>query len=273
MEQHYKSNIRFQVLEARLVPLLATNPHGETHLEKLKKSHHAHRMEINGLMSVMATIDAPRSAVTEVFGISELVTLIFGFLHRARDMLNAQQVNVMFRNVIDSNRKFQQAMGLEPRESLHFWSPIWNNSFPPVKAQLDRSRGIGNRRWGQIRDNHAIFSIRVRGSIQASFCPTVGLRCRAMQVAQPPLFFMRVFIECSCTPGTRFRHCGPGRLDVETGITVGDILDAYSSALAQHENCRLVDSNCQTIEFERRIYLDDLVPDDPVRQRLSGVRP
>ena len=68
--------------------------------------------------------------------------------------------------------------------------------------------------------------------------PKPGKRCRNVFMCQPPIKSLRIFTRC-CSPSWPFRTTSVpiDTLHVETGIRIGDMLDAYARTAEAHKLC------------------------------------
>lgn len=74
--------------------------------------------------------------------------------------------------------------------------------------------------------------------------PRIGLRCREILIASPPIYEMEIFTSC-CNPNNVFMHLPqrndqspPQRVKSMTGLTIGDLYDAAQRHRKDHAWCR-----------------------------------
>ena len=111
--------------------------------------------------------------------------------------------------------------------------------------------------------------------------PKPGRRCRDVFMCQPPIKSMKVFTRC-CSPSWPFRTTSVpiDTLHVETGIRIGDMLDAYARTAEAHKLCPDASSDLHDdegfvvprISFEANVATFEGDPKLLARRRLDNKR-
>lgn len=221
----------------------------ERALDAVKDTAETLRSFIVQLLGSDPTITAPSAASAEkaqqVFEVPELAEAILCRLSAA-DLFAVTRVNRALSAIATSSPRLQMVLGLRPNNACYWWS-----NFDSTRRLTELFRGFGCT----IGRRAAISNQPLdRAEVTAGFdwygtrLPRVGSRGRAMLVCQPPIKEMSV--EPACCKFWR-NYTGldlppPPAFTVvksNTGLTVGDLLDATAAANHAHRHCPYANRN------------------------------
>lgn len=174
------------------------------------------------------TSPASKLIAARTFSIPELFERILINLNLS-GLLRAQQVSHQFFDNIQSSPNLQQCMGLAP-DTKHGFRLTHKNITPAfwlmTEATEHAYRSVGG-------DN-----ISMRASFHGGHSlPHLGERVRAVLICQPPLKIMNAYTEC-CNDFYRAITAPPTKvLHSDTGITIGDLIEAVQTLQLEHELC------------------------------------
>ncbi|KAF2766523.1 hypothetical protein EJ03DRAFT_353894 [Teratosphaeria nubilosa] len=190
------------------------------------------------------------SKAEEVFSTPELFELVLIHLH-ARDIFIVQQVSKNINDTIKQSGRIQRFIGLRADPNAYFNSPVSNShwayseSLPVCCPQHERSPymfSIPGRHFSIPGPDE--LSINVSFDLRKPKLSGIGRACRSMLVCQPPVTELSAHVECCNGHGPRFpRHPIPPAerlpkpIRRETGITVGDVVDAAIEMIEEHQTC------------------------------------
>ncbi|KAK4540815.1 hypothetical protein LTR36_008892 [Oleoguttula mirabilis] len=186
---------------------------------------------------------SPATAIIadKVFNIQELFEHILCDLDIC-DLLKAQQVSHHFFDTIQSSKKLQRHMGLAPDTKRDFRFLLQHNIFGiafMTDAQLVATR--------LSEGDKIIVRAETYGEIPM---PKLGERSRCILICQPPVKTMTAYAGCcsnrygiyyaqllSSLPAPAGGSAAATVITSDTGITLGDIIDAGQAVQRQHCTC------------------------------------
>ncbi|KAI5360378.1 hypothetical protein Slin14017_G085530 [Septoria linicola] len=173
---------------------------------------------------------------TKVFAVPELLEIILMLLP-AKIILNAQQVGRVWRDAVNGSVMLKTKLGLIVNSSLAPQTPFSCENeadcFPGLIITIDRDWEPFASLDMDVMEEETNNELTIVGSCTL-VPPSVGTRCRSMQLCQPPL-------KAVCL-STGARGTGTGSMGrrpptytqtldcgEESGVTVGSLLDAINS--------------------------------------------
>lgn len=199
----------------------------------------------------------------KVFETPELAEEILTYLP-VLDLLRAQQVNRMMRDVVQASTKLQRQLFLKPGQTKHL--RVLN------LGDGSKTIDIGTDDEPEFTADEKIVELLVTF---AKWLPRLGSRVRRMQLCQPPIHVMRYVPTC-CGQASEDEIGGhPLRIRNEEGLTLGDLRNAAENLMAKHKLCLNAPVHAYDpdgfVRPEVRFYVGvALEADDPmVRERLE----
>ncbi|KAK3709303.1 hypothetical protein LTR37_011041 [Vermiconidia calcicola] len=208
----------------------------------------------------LATLPTSQSALKahEVLTTAELFENILAHLD-PRDVLNALQLNKATSQLFINSPKLQDKLHLRPSKEEHVDSVFENprdgrQTFPLFRLHFGESSCDGPPPVEAGPDEIVV----VAEFFHWYSLPTIGSRCRAMLVCQPPVKELLITLACCLPAGPGYRlHASfnpltPSRptlsqvdeeefdgykIRSETGITVGQVYDATKQLQEEHRYC------------------------------------
>lgn len=254
---------------------------------------HASIIEQLGYDPLLArpTVISGKTAM-RIFNISELAEAIFCHLPFL-DLIRAAQVNKTFANTIDTSPKTQLTLGL-----LANPASFWTSVTPAFEVhRIDKIMnaqglhmdilppGLFGHQDASSACVHIYLDIYLEQAIGRTLPPAAS-RGRSMLICQPPIREMGAIPKCCgniagvgqgmLVPGLRFPKPKAIKMSSETGLTLGDLVDAAQKISQEHRSCPYALSGMHNpdsgfvravISFYGKLALQ---ANDPVLLRLSG---
>ncbi|KAK5127052.1 hypothetical protein LTR85_008411 [Meristemomyces frigidus] len=177
------------------------------------------------------TSPATALVAEKVFEIPELFERILCNLD-ITDLLKAQQVNHRFFETIQSSPMLQWHMGLAP-DAKHDFRLTLENRIRGFMFSTDASMYAR-----QIDGDNVAVRLQLFGRVAM---PKLGERARSILICQPPLKSIALFVDCCSGMYSTFQQqqlATPiSTITSDTGITLGDIIDAAKAVKDQHRTC------------------------------------
>jgi len=212
------------------------------------------------------------TTATTVLCVAELCIMIAEYLH-PQDVFAFEQVNRTTLAILRSSPAMQQHLHLKADPEAHFSThliyPVW-----PKTPGLPWTPVTGS--WvlpGDPDDTLGVpdhVQLRVIANTGSHRAPRAGPRCRSMLLCQPPIYEIQVRPNCC----SRYSNEGPRGggewpiLRSETGLTVGDILDAHEETVKAHAHCPWARARCHD---ENRLVNSKVIFD--VRPKIKSDDP
>lgn len=174
------------------------------------------------------TTPAGERIADKTFRIPELFERILCYLD-VPELLRAQQVSHLFFDTIQDSPNLQRCMGLAPDTKHGFRLTV--KSLTPAFWFLTDANEYA---YGNVEGDN----ILVRANIQdCHSLPQLGERARDVLICQPPLKIMNCYTGC-CSDFFEDITAPPTKvLKSDTGITLGDLIDAAHALQHEHELC------------------------------------
>lgn len=141
---------------------------------------------------------------------------------------------------IDANETFANSaklrMGLRPQENCHITFPVVTCPYHLFSCSAETYPCLTNSHT-LLKDNEVVIKAGFYGADKTPL-PKLGKRCRNMLICQPPIKSLNVYTRC-CHPSWSWRntHDPAEVIEVETGVRMGDLIDAYQRITAAHRMC------------------------------------
>ena len=234
-EQYQSIQAHLDSLTQVLEPAFQGSHEAQKHIQALKQGLIEQQSNLEKIVQSVPPVARKPPGATQLgeklFAIPELLERILLYL-QTTDLLRVQQVNHAFFDATQSSPKIQCKMGLRAQENAHIY-------FPPASCEP--------RRFLQYYDTYRYFSTKTVEGNKISFqpCfnnlndpPKLGSRCRNMLICQPPVSSISVYTRC-CHPTWPWRipNTPLEKITSESGIRMGDLIDAHKRITADHKLC------------------------------------
>ena len=223
-----------------LGPALAASDEAQKHIQAIKEGLASQNANLDALLeSVPPRARKPAGAAElahNLFTIPEILEWILLYLKPA-DLLRVQRVNHQFLDAIQGSPKIQCRMGLRPQEKGHVFLPPPSCDPGRLSCYIETYPCFSRE---NIKENEVVLKIGFSGGEDKP--PYLGPRCREMLVCQPPIKSMNVYTRC-CRPPWSWRSLNDPleTITADSGIRMGDIIDAYNRITADHRLCPYAD--------------------------------
>ena len=235
--QEQRRSMQFHVrgLAQVLGPALNENHEALKHLQAITDGLSVQNSHLNTIVQSVPPIarkpPGTIEVVSKVFAVPELLERILLYLNPV-DLLRIQQVDHLFFNSIQGSMKLLCKMGLMAQENGHV-------SAPPASVDTQSFFCFYEMYSSLSRDVPQDNDVVVKaGFSDLENSPNLGSRCRNMLICQPPLKSMSVHTRC-CHPTWSWNDSDEDLdpITSESGLVVGDLLDAHNRVTADHRLC------------------------------------
>ena len=171
-----------------------------------------------------------------IFAIPEVLERILLFL-TILDLLRIQQVSHHFFAITQSSPKLRIRMALSPAPEQSHLSFTHSYCLFPTFDYFFAIDAVSHARIydEELAADEVVIKVEPFSSRKM---PKIGKRCREMFICQPPIKLLNVYTRCCRSVYASQNPHGPAEvLRVESGIRLGDLIDAYEQIYASHRLC------------------------------------